>query len=743
MAAPRHTRPGADAGGRAIELTPVSAAELLGYESIACDIRSLAVTELVLKENRYFLLTDAAGNISPAGACELGLFYEDTRVLSHYELHTAGGRPDVLSSQAARVFISQIDLTITDREFGGEFTEPKNFMHIRREQLLDDCMGDRMVFTNYLGRRVDFWAELRFAADFADIFEVRGAFRPRRGQYYRPLVGESEVVWLYRGLDGALRRTRLEFSPPPDELEAGRALWRLPLDPRDSAEIEVRIVAEKEGAPSPPRRPFNERVTALRAAYDEWRQGAARFRSDDDFFNAALDQAIVDLRALMVDVGGREVIAAGIPWFTSPFGRDAILTSLQTLPVRPDIARSCLRFLASYQGTRVDEFTEEEPGKIMHELRRGEMAACREVPHTPYYGSVDATPLFVYLLSETVRWTGDLEFARELLPAAERALAWIDRYGDVDGDGFVEYARRSPRGLINQGWKDSHDGVPFPDGRLPEPPIALVEVQGYVVAAKKGMAFLYEALDQPARAAVLRAEAEGLAARIREAFWMEDLDFFALALDGEKRQVPTITSNPGHLLLAGVPTQDQARRMADILLGEHMFSGWGIRTVARTQPVYNPLSYHNGTVWPHDNAMIAQGLARYGLRREAATVLGALFDTSLHFRYHRLPELFCGISRGETDAPVAYPVSCSPQAWAAGSLFPIIQGILGIEPEATRQELRLVRPHLPPRLRYLDVLRLAVGASRVSLQFNRVGDRTMANVLEVEGEPLNVRIDVV
>lgn len=742
-AASPSSRPGRGARGRDPELTPVPAAELLGYEDIACDVRSLEATELVLKENRYFLLTDAAGNIAPAGACELGLFYDDTRILSHYELHTAGGKPDVLSSQAARVFISQIDLTITDRAFDSEFTEPKNFMHIRREQLLDEALGDRMVFTNYLGRRVDFWAELRFAADFADIFEVRGAFRPRRGQFYRPLVGDGEVVWLYRGLDGVLRRTRLRFSPPPDELEAGRALWRLPLDPRDSAEIEVRVDAELGGEEPRPLVPFPKRITMLRAAYDEWRQGATRFSSDDDFFNAALDQATTDLRALMVEVGGRKVIAAGIPWFTSPFGRDAIVTSLETLPVRPDIARACLRFLAAYQGTRMDDFTEEEPGKIMHELRRGEMAACREVPHTPYYGAADSTPLFVYLLAETVRWTGDLDLARELLPAAERALVWIDRYGDLDGDGFVEYSRRSPRGLINQGWKDSHDGVPFPDGTLPTPPIALVEVQGYVVAAKRGMAWLFDALGDAARAAELRTEAEALAAHIREAFWMEDLGFFALALDGTKRQVPTITSNPGHLLLAGVPTEDQARKLADVLLGDPMFSGWGIRTVARTQPVYNPLSYHNGTVWPHDNALIAYGLARYGLRREAATVLGALFDTSLHFRYHRLPELFCGIWRGETDAPVAYPVSCSPQAWAAGSLFPVIQGILGIEPEATRQELRLVQPHLPARLRYLDVLRMAVGRSRISLQFNRVGDRTMANVLDVEGEPLNVRIDVV
>ncbi|HEX7089747.1 MAG TPA: glycogen debranching N-terminal domain-containing protein [Longimicrobiales bacterium] len=731
------------AGAHSADLVPASALELLGYEGIACDVRSLAATELVLKENRFFLLTDAAGNIAPAGACEMGLFFEDTRFLSHYELLTAGGKPDVLSSQAARVFVSQIDLTITDREFGGEFTEPKNFMHIRREQLLDDSMADQMVFTNYLGRPVEFWAELRFAADFADIFEVRGAFRPRRGQFFRPLVGETEVVWVYRGLDGVLRRTRLQFSLPPDELEDRRALWRFPMQPRDSVRLEVRIFAEAAGDAAPPARPFGARLSALRAAYDEWRQGSTQFRSDDDFFNAALDQAIVDLRALMVDVGGERVIAAGIPWFTTPFGRDSIITSLEVLPVSPAIARACLRFLASLQGTRVDEFTEEEPGKIPHELRRGEMAACREVPHVPYYGSADATPLFAFLLAETVRWTADLDFARELLPAAERALAWIDNYGDLDGDGFVEYIRRSPRGLLNQGWKDSHDGVVFPDGTLPRQPIALVEVQGYVVAAKQGMAALYEVLGDAARAAKLRDEASALAERIRETFWMEDLGYFALALDGEKRQVPTITSNPGHLLLAGVPTPEQARRMAEVLLGEHMFSGWGIRTVARTQPIYNPLSYHNGTVWPHDNALIAMGFARYGLRREAGTILGALFDTSLYFRYHRLPELFCGIWRGETDAPVAYPVSCSPQAWAAGALFPIVQAVLGIEPHATREELHLVRPYLPPRFRYLDVLRLRVGASRVSLQFNRVGERTMANVLAVEGEPLNVRIDVV
>lgn len=726
------------------ELVPVPAAELLGYEEIRCETQTLARTQLVLKENDCFLLTDAAGNITPPGACELGLFHRDTRVLSHYELVTAGGPPDVLSSQAARVFAAQIDLTVTDREFGGVFTEPKNFLHIRREQLLDTFMTDRFVLTNYMGRPVEFWLELRFAADFADIFEVRGARRPRRGQYFRPLVGEREVCWSYRGLDGRLRRTLIRFTVAPEVLESHRARWSFRLHPKDSVELEVWITPLVDEAwPAPPDRPYPERFGQVRSSYERWREESTHFRSDDEFFNAALRQAITDLRALRVEIDGRPILAAGIPWFSAPFGRDSIITGLETLPVNPQIAIDTLRFLAAYQGERDDDWTEEEPGKILHELRRGEMAACREVPHTPYYGSVDATPLFLVLLGETIRWTGDLELARELLPHAERALAWIDTYGDRDGDGFVEYVRRSPKGLWNQGWKDSGDGVAYPDGTLPEPPIALVEVQGYVYDAKLHMAELFDALGHFERASRLRAEAAALRQRIHDVFWMEDRGTFALALDREKRRVPTITSNPGHLLWSGVPTPDQARRMAELLLGDEMFSGWGIRTLARHQPMYNPLSYHNGTIWPHDNALIALGLARYGFRRQAATILGALFEAALHFRYHRLPELFCGIWRGETDAPVAYPVSCSPQAWAAAAFFPMIQGVLGIEPDARGRTLRLVEPYLPARLRFLDIHRLLVGRTRISLQFSRLGERTMANVLAVEGEPLGVRIDII
>jgi glycogen debranching enzyme len=725
------------------ELVPVDARELVGYDEIECEAQTLARTELVLKEASLFLLTDALGNVTPPGACELGLFHQDTRVLSHYDLRVAGGRPDVLSSQAARVFASQIDLTVTDRAFGGVFSEPKNFLHIRREHLLGDFMTDRMVLTSYMGQTVEFWIDLAFAADFADIFEVRGVGRPARGQFYRPLVGEREVVWSYRGLDDVLRRTILRFSIAPNEVTGERARWLLALEPKGSVELEITItpVLGEARAPSPDR-PFAERFRHIRTAYDQWHAHATGIRSDNEFFNATLRQAVTDLRALMIEHAGQTTISAGIPWFTAPFGRDALITGLQSLMVHPEIARHTLQFLAAYQGREVSEWTEEEPGKILHELRRGEMASCQEIPHVPYYGSVDSTPLFLVLLGELVRWSGDLGFARRMLPHAERALEWIDRYGDVDGDGFVEYSVRSARGLVNQGWKDSGDGVSFPDGEIPDPPIVLIEVQGYVFAAKNEMAELFGALGDFQRSSRLRAEAAALRQRINDAFWMEDRGYYALALDGRKRRVPTITSNPGHLLWAGVPTSEQARRMAAVLLADEMFSGWGIRTLARQQPVYNPLSYHNGTIWPHDNAMIALGLARYGLRREAATVFDALFDAALHFRYHRLPELFCGIWRGETDSPVAYPVSCSPQAWASGALFQMLQGLLGIEPDAQGRMLRLVHPYLPARFRFLDVHRMVVGGSRVSLQFNRHGERTMANVLDLDGEPLRVRIDI-
>jgi glycogen debranching enzyme len=495
---------------------------------------------------------------------------------------------------------------------------------------------------------------------------------------------------------------------------------------------------EKPGA----RASFSEHAAQLAATYEQWRRECADWSSDVSSFNALLNRSVDDLRALHVQIDGVSVISAGTPWYSTIFGRDSLITSLETLPLTPRIAVDTLRYLALRQGTKEDLFTEEQPGKILHELRRGELARAGEVPHVPYYGTVDATPLWCVLLHETWRWTGDDGLVRELLPNLERALAWIDRYGDVDGDGLVEYARSSETGLVNQGWKDSFDGVPYPDGRLPEPPIALVEVQGYVYDAKLRAAQLFEHLGRAEDAARLRREGEALREQIEERFWCEELGAYAIALDGQKRALPTLTSNAGHLLWSRVPHAERAARVAKTMLAPDMFSGWGIRTLSARHAVYNPMSYHDGSVWPHDNAILVSGLAHYGLAPAALPVLAGLHDAGTRMEALRLPELFCGIPRSDATRPVLYPVSCSPQAWASGAMFLLLQSVLGIRPNAPRGVLHVRDPQLPPFLRELTVNSLAIGDSRVTLHFRRHAGRTLANLLAVEDEPLRVQIEL-
>ncbi|MBX6365794.1 MAG: amylo-alpha-1,6-glucosidase, partial [Gemmatimonadetes bacterium] len=464
--------------------TPVSMEDAVGYSGIECTHQAAMVNVLVLKHDRLFLLVDEYGNIAPPGQCGTGLFHDDTRILSHYALRFAGGEPVRLSSQTASPFQALVDLAITDRAFGGDSWDPKNVIHIRRELVLDDRLVERVTLTNFLMRPVDVWVRLDVASDFADIFEVRGWRREGRGQFYAPEVTERSLVFAYRGQDGAIIESSVVFEQAPTEVDRRGARWDLQLEPKARCTLEWhvapgRAARSRGGGPS-----VGERLARLTAEYERWRAECARWRTDVAEFNTTLAQAVDDLRSLYIHTDGEEIISAGIPWYTTAFGRDAILTSLQTLPLNPAIANDTLRYLAHHQGEKVDPFTEEQPGKIMHELRRGELARAGEIPHVPYYGTIDATPLWLVLLHETWRWTGDTTLVRDLLPHAERALAWIDHYGDLDGDGFVEYARTSEKGLVNQGWKDSGDGVPFPDGRLPEPPIALVEVQGYVCDAK-------------------------------------------------------------------------------------------------------------------------------------------------------------------------------------------------------------------------------------------------------------------
>ena len=696
---------------------------------------------LVLSRGNLFSVTTVDGNVRPAGARELGMFHQDTRHLSYYEL-VLPGEATLLSAETDSAVTAQIDLTTTDREAGGLIDEPINFLHLRRKQILDEEFLDHLVFTNYLARPVDFVFEVRFAVDFSDLFEVRGAQRNRRGHLLEPFVGRDRVELSYCGLDDELYSTCFRFTPPPTELSADQARFRVRLEPGESQVQEVCVTPWRgDGRADRPAWPFDKRTRRAWLEAADWRSGCTNLDCDNVMYRRALDRAQSDIHSLRILHGGSWIVGAGIPWFAAPFGRDSLITSAAVLLLRPALAVETLRFLASWQGRRVDPEREEEPGKIFHELRRGELVRAGEVPHSPYYGSIDATPLFVVLAGEHFRWTADEQLILELWPHLCAAMDFVEaRTGG--GERFLTYERISPLGLENQGWKDSRDGVSFPDGRRAEPPIALVEVQGYVVDAYRHAAVLAAAVGDAERSARWASRIEPFRSRLEQAFYLPESQSWALALDGRGRPVSTLSSNPGHLLWSGAVSEAQARRIGALLLSDEMYSGWGIRTLARGQSVYNPISYHNGSVWPHDNALCALGMARYGMQDQAERILMGLFDAAEHFRELRLPELFCGTGRSDREFLVQYPVSCSPQAWASSAFFMLLQAALGLEPEAPAGRLRIHNPRLPPRLRRLTLKDMRVGSSLVSLRFTLSGGRTHTDVLDLRGGSLRVAIEV-
>jgi glycogen debranching enzyme len=726
-------------------LVPVSMEKAVGYPAVVCESQTPAENALVLKHGRFFLMCNSHGDIAPPGHCSLGLFENDTRILSHYKLRVAGGCPSLLSMQAPHGYIGCIDLTTTDAEFGGNSWDPKNCVHIARELIVADRLMERLTLTNYLPEPIEYWVELMLAADFADIFEIRGWKREKRGQYFAPQPNRNSLLFAYQGLDGKVIHSSVLFHQTPTDLAGNLARWEFDLQPNTPFRLEWEVSGDKEEGARSVWTGFglDEHRKRLDEVYDEWTDECSRWSTAPDELEHLLDRAADDLHAMYVDSEELRVITAGIPWYSTAFGRDSIITSLEALALNPVIARDTLRYLAKHQGTRVNAFTEEQPGKIMHELRRGEMARNREIPHIPYYGTIDATPLWLVLLHETWLWTSDDALVRELLPNADRALEWITNHGDIDGDGFVEYlGSATGKGLANQGWKDSGDGVPLPDATLPSPPIALVEVQGYVYDAFKRMASLFKVFGRHEQAEDLRKRAEALREKIIERFWIDELGMFALALDGEKKVLPTMTSNAGHLLWSGVPEPWQAERLTQQLMSPQMFCGWGIRTLSSAHRVFNPMSYHNGSVWPHDNAMIVMGCSRYGLATSVLPVLRGLNEAATYDEFHRLPELFCGMQRIPGMHPVWYPVSCCPQAWASGAFFMLLQAVLGFEADAPAGILHIKNPALPDFLEELTVSDLAVGQSKVSLQFKRHGTRTLANLLSTSGKPIQVQIEL-
>ncbi|HYN69433.1 MAG TPA: glycogen debranching N-terminal domain-containing protein [Candidatus Eisenbacteria bacterium] len=744
----------------------------------------------VLKHGNFYLLTDAQGDIHP-DARGLGLYDLDTRILSCAVLQVNGVRPTLLRGHTASNHTSVIQLLNPEtrrnpaiKQYAAEALALRS-LSITRRRWISGGLAERIEVTNFSERPQDVVLDLVFDMDAADIFEVRGKARPARGRFRATEATDHSLRFAYQGVDGLVRRTLLTFSPgevtasgaEPETTDSSegsaRVRWSLSVDPGASAEIRWQATTDLRAIPGvgthheetptrlaqaitrqpievDPAQPDDIRDGSVaepgiaEAAYSEWIQHAARISSDGEILDLAVRRGIADLRLLQNDGPrpGEHYLAAGVPWFTTLFGRDSIITALEILPFMPDVARDTLRVLADWQARGDDPNRDMEPGKILHELRTGEMARTGELPHRPYYGSVDATPLWLILLDETHRWTGDLELVRSLWPNALAALDWIDRYGDRDGDGFVEYQRRTPDGLLNQGWKDSGDSVRHRDGSIAEGPIALVEIQGYVYDAKVRLARLARRLGEDQLAERLAAEAAALRRAFDTAFWMPDRGFYAIALDGQKRQVGTITSNPGHCLWSGIVPEERVDAVVDRLLDPSLDCGWGIRTYAAGQPGYNPVGYHTGTVWPHDNAIIAAGMKRVRRHDAADRVASRIFEAARESDDFRLPELFCGFDREVSDVPVPYPVACSPQAWAAGAPLSLLQTMLGMHAEAADALLELDRPHLPAWLGKVTVHDLQVADRRVDLLFHRWrGNTTSAEVLRREG-PLELVIRV-
>jgi glycogen debranching enzyme len=687
-----------------------------------------------LKHDDTFIVLDSHGDIGASAGGPDGLFNADTRYLARLELVLDEVQPLLLGSNLRDDNSAlTVDLTNPDVYRTGRIVLQKDVLHIVRTIFLwRGTAYQRIGVQNHGERPASFDLTLLFDSDFADLFEVRGERRPRRGAAVSKLLGPADVALEYNGLDGKSRSTALHFDPRPTRLAVNAATYHLDLAPQQVSSLFVGVSCNKPATFKPA--PFFRGLLAHRREMRQSTAGAASIETSNNIFNEVLCQSMADLNMLMTDTPQGRYPYAGIPWYSTTFGRDGIITALQMLWIDPRVARGVLKRLAFYQAKTVDPLADAEPGKILHEMRGGEMAELREVPFAQYYGSVDATPLFVLLAGLYVERTGDDETLAELWPSIEAALHWIDGSGDPDRDGFVEYRRASEQGLANQGWKDSYDAIFHADGSLAEGYIALSEVQGYVFAGKRLAARCASRLGKSDRARKLQAEAELLAERFEAAFWCDDLGTYALALDGDKKPCRVRTSNAGQLLFTGIVREDRARLVAADLLRPHFFTGWGIRTVALGEARYNPMSYHDGSIWPHDNALIALGFARYGLKHSIEHLFKALFEAASYMDLRRLPELFCGFRREKGRGPTLYPVACAPQAWASATPFTLLEAALGLEFDAQRGEIRLRNPRLPAFLNEVVLRGLQLGTSSVDLRVRRHGEEVSLEVLRTRGQ---------
>ena len=715
---------------------------------MAAVTRSIAHA-VVIKDEDVFFLCQEDGTVPLESNHGFGLYYHDCRYLNGYDITIGGKPPEHLVWTAESGVKAVMALSNPDIKMLDGCRLDKHQVEIKWERMIDGvrlALFEEVTFNSLTFQAISFPFALTFLASFEDVFAVRGWAQERRGTIHSPQWKDGNLVLAYAGADGVERRLVIEFSPTPNATDGATASFDIQLNPKESKQVQISLWVEQTNHPLPDEPPilteaeFKRIEGSALARRDDWFNDSTEISTDSLTLNRVMQRSLGDLRMLKSHLGRKEYFAAGVPWYVALFGRDSIITALQTLAYDSTIAEQTLRLLARHQGRAINEWRDEEPGKILHELRVGEMARLGEIPHTPYYGTIDATPLFLILLGRHAAWTGRLDLFNELKENVRLALAWMDRYGDTDGDGYVEYEVRSEKGLVNQGWKDSGEAIMNRDGQMARPPIALVEVQAYVYQAKRLMADLFARADEAETGDQLRREAESLKERFNRDFWLDE-GYYALALQGDdNRPAAVLASNAGHALWAGIADTDKARPTAEQLMRPEMFNGWGIRTLAESEIYYNPLGYHLGTVWPHDNSLIAAGFRRYGLDEAAMRVFTGLLDAAVHFDGHRLPELFAGFARDDYGVPVNYPVACQPQAWAAGTVPYLLQVMLGLTPEAFDKRLRVTRPLLPDFVNHVEVKRLRVGAARVDLLIERVGGGVGVSVLRNDGE-LEVRVD--
>jgi glycogen debranching enzyme len=681
----------------------------------------------VLNHYDTFAIFDRWGDVHPHGKKAQGIFHKGMRYINRLELRLNGKKPILLSSAIKeKNDILSVDLTNSDLT---ACDLPENSVHIARSQVLrNSAYYEELSFVHYGDKACDFEISLAFSGDFRDIFEIRGlnrAVQPRRPDI---LSGKNKIIFDYLGLDKIRRRAEVVFREEDSELysiQNNTVRYKVTLKPQERFRLEYFIlflteehflIEEEEKVE---RLSFSEVLHRIEAESLGFKALFAGVTTSNEKFNHWINRSQSDLLSLLTQTPAGKYPYAGVPWYNTAFGRDGIITAMEVLWLAPEIARDALMFLARMQATELIPEKDAEPGKIMHEVRTGEMANTGEIPFKEYYGTIDATPLFVMLAGMYYRQTADLATIKKIWPHIKAALQWIDRYGDLDGDGFVEYQHKAANGLTNQGWKDSYDSIMYADGGLCEPPIALCEVQGYTYSARRHASFLAAAMGEEELSDRLMEGALLLKRKFNEQFWDEELGSYVLALDRYKKKGGVLSSNAGHCLMTGIVEKDRAGRLVQALTSPEMFSGWGVRTLSAREKRYNPMSYHNGSIWPHDNALIAYGMSLYGYQKEGLRILQALFDASLYIDLQRLPELYCGFERRPGEGPTAYPVACSPQAWSVGAVFLLLQACLRMDINALEKKLVFDRPVLPEYLEKVTLTGLRLGNSSCTMEIFR------------------------